>query len=102
VNIFSDPFEKGEVLFPDTLIRQLNRLDIQMLREGLIIPHNTVSSEKAVAAERFHSSKGKGQRCGGRARERGSIVFALIPSRLYSILAQSHPTVTITASHIQS
>jgi len=42
INIFSNPFEKGfEALFPDETINQLQRLDDQMLRDGMIIQNNT-------------------------------------------------------------
>ena len=42
INIFSNPFEKGaELVFPDTTIRELDRLDDQTLRDGLIIKNNT-------------------------------------------------------------
>lgn len=41
INIFSDPFEKGiELVFPDETVRQLQRLDEQMLRDGLTILNN--------------------------------------------------------------
>ncbi|MBZ5512716.1 MAG: choice-of-anchor D domain-containing protein [Acidobacteriia bacterium] len=41
VGIFSNPFEKGlELILPDTTIRELNRLDDQTLRDGMIIPNN--------------------------------------------------------------
>jgi len=42
VDIFSNPFEKGfELMWPDTTIQELLRLDDQMLRDGLVIPNNT-------------------------------------------------------------
>ena len=41
-NIVNNPLISGlEILFPDTTINQLRRLDIQALRDGIIIPHNT-------------------------------------------------------------
>jgi hypothetical protein len=41
VNIFSNPFEKGvEAVFPDETIDQLQRLDEEILRDGLIIANN--------------------------------------------------------------
>lgn len=41
VNILSNPFEKGfEMVFPDKTIRNLERLDDQILRDGLIINNN--------------------------------------------------------------
>lgn len=42
INIFSNPFEKGlELIFPDTIVGQLARLDDQVLRDGLVVPNNT-------------------------------------------------------------
>ena len=41
-NIVNNPLSSGlEMFFPDTTINQLRRLDIQTLRDGVIIPHNT-------------------------------------------------------------
>jgi hypothetical protein len=41
IDIFSNPFEKGfQIAFPDETIRQLQRLDDQILRDGVIIPNN--------------------------------------------------------------
>ena len=40
VDIFSNPLEKGlEAVFPDTVVKELDRLDDQYLREGTVI-HN--------------------------------------------------------------
>jgi hypothetical protein len=42
VDLFSNPIEKGiELVWPDTTIQELARLDDQMLRDGLVIPNNT-------------------------------------------------------------
>ncbi|MGZ8845398.1 MAG: hypothetical protein ACXW3C_02945 [Pyrinomonadaceae bacterium] len=41
INIISNPFEKGiEALMPDETIDQLQRLDEQILRDGILIPNN--------------------------------------------------------------
>jgi len=41
INILSNPFEKGiELVFPDETIQQLQRLDEQTLRDGMIIHNN--------------------------------------------------------------
>lgn len=41
INILSNPFEKGiELVFPDETIQQLQRLDEQTLRDGMIIQNN--------------------------------------------------------------
>jgi hypothetical protein len=48
VNIFSDPFEKGlEAVFRDRTITELNHLDQEILRDGLII-HNNVMLRSLV------------------------------------------------------
>ena len=40
VDIFSNPLEKGlELIFPDTLVKELERLDDQYLRDGTVV-HN--------------------------------------------------------------
>jgi hypothetical protein len=42
VDIFSNPLEKGyELVIPDLTLSQLNRLEAQMLRDGLILSNNS-------------------------------------------------------------
>ena len=47
-NFINSPLQEGfEVLFPRTTLRQLQRLEIQALHDGMIIPHN--SQRRALA-----------------------------------------------------
>ena len=52
-NIVNNPLVSGiEAIFPDTTINQLRRLDIQALRDGIIIPHNTHQRTMAFISKR--------------------------------------------------
>lgn len=54
VNIFSNPFEKGaELVFPDTTIGQLRRLDDQTLRDNLVISNNTQIVSKVFVPKKL-------------------------------------------------
>ncbi|MEN3331075.1 MAG: hypothetical protein V7641_440 [Blastocatellia bacterium] len=54
INIFSNPFEKGfEIIFPDKTIRNLDRLDDQILRDGLIIHNNLQVRTKVFISKDF-------------------------------------------------
>ena len=59
INIFSNPFEKGiEALMPDETIAQLQRLDEQILRDGVIIPNNRqIRTRVFVAKETLRLKK---------------------------------------------
>ncbi len=51
-NFLNGPVQKGfEVLFPRTTLRQLQRLEIQALHDGLIIPHNAQRRALAFLAK---------------------------------------------------
>jgi hypothetical protein len=42
INIFSNPIEKGfELVIPDRTVRNLDRLEDQVIHEGIIVPNNT-------------------------------------------------------------
>lgn len=59
VNIFSDPFEKGiELVFPDETVRQLQRLDEQMLRDGLTVLNNQQIRTRAFIPKKLLGLEG--------------------------------------------
>ena len=60
INIFSDPFEKGiELVFPDETVRQLQRLDEQMLRDGLTVLNNQQLRTRAFIPKNLLGLEGK-------------------------------------------
>jgi hypothetical protein len=60
INIFSDPFEKGiELVFPDETVRQLQRLDEQMLRDGLTVLNNQQIRTRAFIPKNLLGLEGK-------------------------------------------
>ncbi len=54
VDIFSNPLEKGyELAIPDLTLSQLNRLDAQMLRDGMIISNNSQRRTMVFLPKRY-------------------------------------------------
>lgn len=54
INILSNPLEKGfELVVPDETVRQLQRLDEQILRDGVIIPNNQQLRTRALIPKKL-------------------------------------------------